>query len=106
LIAEGYVLSLVYVWLNSPDLCVSRVAARFRSGGHTVEEAVVRRRYIRSLHNFFDLYQPVADDWRVYDNSTGDELRLVAEGHRTQVEVMHDQTVWNLMVGRAGLEHE
>ncbi len=77
LVEQGYGMRLVYVWLNSPDLCVSRVAARSRSGGHFVDEATVRRRYVRSLLNFFNLYQPLADDWRVYDNSGGDEPRLV-----------------------------
>src|SRR3954447_20502327 len=52
-IAAGYRVRLVYVWLNDPDLCVSRVAARYRSGGHTVDEEIIRRRYQRSVNNFF-----------------------------------------------------
>ena len=42
---SGYRVDLVYVWLNSADLCIQRVTRRFESGGHFVEEQIVRRRY-------------------------------------------------------------
>ena len=105
LIADGYRVSLVYVWLNSPDLSVSRVAARYRSGGHIVDEEIVRRRYARSLHNFFALYQPLADEWQVHDNSGEGRARLIAEGRHTDVVTMYDQAVWEQMLRRAGREH-
>ena len=69
LVAEGYALHLVYVWVASADLAVRRVAARVRSGGHSVPEEVVRRRYPRSLENFFSLYSPLATSRSFYDNS-------------------------------------
>jgi predicted ABC-type ATPase len=106
LIADGYRVSLVYVWLNSPDLCVSRVAARGRSGGHTVDEEIVRRRYLRSLNNFFGLYQPLADEWQVYDNSGSSRARPVAEGRHTEAVSVHDAPTWGQMLRRAGREHQ
>jgi predicted ABC-type ATPase len=106
LIGEGYRFRLVYVWLNSADLCVSRVASRFRSGGHHVDEAIVRRRYERSLRNFFSLYRPLADDWRAYDNSSRIEPRLVAQGQHDDVVALYDEAVWDEMVRRAGRERE
>jgi len=65
----GYVLHLVYFWLPSADLAVERVAERVRRGGHNVPEPVVRRRYDKSLANFFNLYRPFADSWLMLDNS-------------------------------------
>lgn len=104
LIADVYRVRLVYVWLNSPDLCVSRVAARFRSGGHSVDEEIIRRRYDRSLRNFFALYQPLAVDWRVYDNSGDDGAEIVAEGHHTEVASIHVPSAWDEMLRRVRRE--
>jgi predicted ABC-type ATPase len=106
LIADGYRVRLVYVWLNSPDLCVSRVAARFRSGGHTVDEDVVRRRYQRSVNNFFSLFRQLADRWEVFDNTGGSGAELVAEGRRSMVTAIHNQDVWDSFTRSAGYERE
>jgi predicted ABC-type ATPase len=65
----GYLVHLIYLWLPSADLAVARVAERVRRGGHGVPEAVVRRRYSKSLVNFFNLYRPFADSWLMLDNS-------------------------------------
>lgn len=65
----GYEVYLYYYWLDSPELAITRVAARVKRGGHHVPDADVRRRYARSVKNFIELYRPVADHWEVYDNS-------------------------------------
>jgi len=57
---SGYRMQLVYVWLSSADLCVQRVRARSRAGGHFVDEDMVRRRYERSLQNLFSLYRRIS----------------------------------------------
>jgi predicted ABC-type ATPase len=100
---DGYRVRLVYVWLVSADLCVQRVQARRRAGGHFVDEPIVRRRYARSLENFFALYRPLADDWQVYDNSGGVRPTLVAEGHQGRVLTIHAQATWDEMNRRVGL---
>ena len=41
----GYSVTLLYFWLNSPDLAVERVAARVEAGGHNIPEETIRRRY-------------------------------------------------------------
>jgi predicted ABC-type ATPase len=98
----GYYARLVYVWLNSADLCIERVRARVQSGGLFVEDDIVRRRYERSLRNFFTLYRALADEWEVYDNSGGLGGRLVAEGHGLTSSVIHHRLVWDEMQRRAG----
>jgi predicted ABC-type ATPase len=98
----GYQVRLVYVWLESADLCIERVRHRFQSGGHFVEEPIVRRPYERSLENFYSLYRPLADDWQVYDNSLQGQPRLVAQGHRVHVVSVHAQPIWDEMLRRIG----
>jgi len=87
--------------VNSADLCIERVKARVHSGGHFVEGDIVRRRYERSLKNFFGPYQSLADDWRVYDNSGVAGSRIVAEGHETVPTVVHEPETWDEMRRRA-----
>ena len=99
---SGYRVDLVYVWLNSADLCIERVRHRFMSGGHFVDEQIVRRRYERSLKNLFSLYLELADDWRVYDNSSRSGSRLVVEGRGRISTEIHDQQTWDEMRRRVG----
>ncbi len=48
-----------------------------RAGGHHVPDDTVRRRYVRSVRNFLELYRPVVTTWQVYDN-THNVRRLIA----------------------------
>ncbi|MFN8637256.1 MAG: zeta toxin family protein [Chloroflexota bacterium] len=100
--SDGYRTRLVYVWVESANLCIRRVHARRAAGGHFVDEDIVRRRYERSLVNFFTLYRPLADEWQVYDNSSGERPVLVAEGHNAQVIAIHERATWDEMTRRVG----
>ena len=66
---QGYNICLVFLWLEDVDLAVSRVEERIRLGGHFVLEKTIRRRYNSGIKNFFNLYQPLLDHWKFYDNS-------------------------------------
>ena len=76
---QGYFVTVVYMWLRSPEIAVKRVAARVEAGGHDVAPDVIRRRYYTGLEYFFDLYSPVCDKWMLVDNSET-EFRIIAEG--------------------------
>lgn len=92
---QGYVFRLNYLWIPGPELSIGRIKGRVRDGGHFVPDDVVRRRYAGGLRNFFELYQPIADIWRVFDNSERGEreMRLVAYGEsNSRVEVYDDHT--------------
>ncbi len=49
---RGYQTTIVFVFLDSDELCVRRVARRVEKGGHFVPEVDVRRRFKRSISNF------------------------------------------------------
>lgn len=55
-----------------------RDTMRVRQGGHDVPEAIVRRRYTRSLSNFYNIYRPIANSWLMPDNSAADAPKPVA----------------------------
>jgi predicted ABC-type ATPase len=73
---QGYRLNMFFLWLPSAELAISRVEERVRAGGHAVPEAVVRRRFVRGLRNFFEIYQPILDGWLVFDSSASEPLMI------------------------------
>jgi predicted ABC-type ATPase len=77
--AIGYQIEIVFLRLASPQLALRRIAARVKQGGHNVSRTEVLRRFDRSWKNFQAFYKPLADAWRVYDNSGGSPRLLESE---------------------------
>ena len=90
----GYFVTLMFFWLNSPELAIIRVAERIRNGGHFVSEDVIRRRYDAGKENLFNLYIPVSDYWILIDNSTM-PFEIVAEGNREKTTCVHNSIKLN-----------
>lgn len=76
---DGYGVHIVFLWLPSPEMAVSRVAVRVAHGGHSVPERTIRRRYRGGLCNFFRLYERLCDSWQFFDNSSARYRKLIAE---------------------------
>jgi predicted ABC-type ATPase len=91
----GYRVHLFYFWLNNVELAISRVATRVKNGGHHVPDATIRQRYERSIRNLFDLYIPVVNTWRFYDNSEERLPLLIAEGVRGADEIIYVPDTWS-----------
>jgi predicted ABC-type ATPase len=67
--AQGYSIEIAYLRLASPQLALSRVAARVKQGGHNVSRYDVLRRCKRGWTDFIEVYRSLADHWTIYDNS-------------------------------------
>ncbi len=67
-ISAGIEVWVWYVGLSSPDLCIARVNARVAAGGHSIPEAKIRERYIKSPLNLIRLL-PNLTKLVVFDNS-------------------------------------
>ena len=97
----GYQVEIHYFWLNSPELSIQRVARRVRSGGHNIPEADLRRRHPRSVHNFVNLYLPLADYWTAHDNSEDEVSVLIAEGTKDAPPIVHVPEGWDALLRSA-----
>ena len=76
--SRGYEIHLIFIALNSPERCVTRIRNRAARGGHFIPEADVKRRYARSVANAAHALRS-ADIATFYDNSGGSaRLILVA----------------------------
>ncbi|HEX2080348.1 MAG TPA: AAA family ATPase [Longimicrobium sp.] len=63
----GYESFLLYLWLPSARLAVSRVSGRVRMGGHHIPTEDILRRYLRSVYNFESVYRHIVTEWRLYN---------------------------------------
>lgn len=92
----GWRVTLLYLWLPSPQAAIDRVARRVREGGHGVPDDVVIRRYQAGLVNMRRLYLPLADVAAIYDNSD-DARTLIAERTPDAPLIVYDTTRWAMI---------
>jgi predicted ABC-type ATPase len=90
---KGYLFHLFFIWVPTADVSIQRVKARVLAGGHSVPEDTIRRRYTRGLRNFFHLYLPLADSWKMIDNSDPIKRRVIAESDG-MTEKVNDSGLW------------
>ena len=72
----GYRVELFFLSLPSAEAAVQRVVERVRQGGHDIPEATICRRFEAGKRLFSEVYQPLVDQWALYDNA-GDEPLLM-----------------------------
>ncbi len=92
---NGYKITLLYFWLNSPEMALARVKARVAAGGHNIPKDAIIRRYYTGIHYFFNVYLSLADRWILADNSMI-PFRVVAEG-RDDGMVIRDSDTYELI---------
>ena len=98
--AAGYSVTLLYFWLNSPELAIERVKARVEAGGHNIPEETVKRRYHVGIDYFFHYYSPISDRWILADNSQA-PFRVVAEGSKGDVVNIRDEETYRKILAIA-----
>lgn len=90
---QGYHVAIFYFALSSSGLALRRVKHRVVQGGHSVPAEDIKRRFGRSLSNFFRLYADVANEWMVFDNSSGTTAQAVAHLRNGQL-IVEDPKRW------------
>jgi len=90
---RDFFVTTCYMFLASEDLHVDRVAIRVSKGGHHVPEEDIRRRFVRSAENFWNIFRPLSDQWHLYANN-GTQHEMIAE-NLGQGIVVKDQTPYN-----------
>jgi predicted ABC-type ATPase len=74
----GYSIRLDFLWIPDLDITRQRVRQRVTKGGHNIPDDVQQRRFQLGIRNLAELYRPLIDHWRLYDN-TGGRPHLVVE---------------------------
>jgi predicted ABC-type ATPase len=97
---RGYAIHIFFLWVPTVEVVLSRIQERVVGGGHDVPEAIVRRRFERSLRNFFAFYRGLADSWFFIDNShqTPD---VIAFEREQKLRIMNDK-LYDVLQDRYG----
>jgi predicted ABC-type ATPase len=93
---KGYNVKMLYVWLESAEVAVDRVASRVENGGHNIPEDIIRRRYKRGLNNLFQNYIPIVDSWTIINN-TNVFFDRIAHGENSFVQNIENNYLWDLL---------
>lgn len=96
--AKGYDIILFFLWLDSPEQAVKRVAQRVKQGGHSVSSEVISRRYYAGIKNLLTGYLDLVDMAVIVDNSTDSSKgKLIARvGHSKVIDVLNKK-IWDRM---------
>ncbi len=97
----GYTVHVYFLWVPTVRLALSRIRERVRRGGHDVPPAVVRRRFDRSMMNFFQRYRGLADSWIIFDNS-GERPAVIALGRGRKHRILQNEYYGRLVRRCAG----
>jgi predicted ABC-type ATPase len=82
---SGWRITILFLWLPSPNDAIERVARRVIEGGHGISPEIIQRRYFTGQANLLRLYLPLADELQVYDNS----VKRVLIASRREGGVIH-----------------
>jgi len=91
---KGYRVSVVFLWLRRVETAIERVNSRVRLGGHSIPEETIRRRFERGRRNFFELYLPLANAWRVFDAARLEPVEI-ARFSELSGEMIFDAELWS-----------
>jgi len=75
---KGYIVTLLFFWLQTVELAKNRVLKRVSEGGHDIDSDIIERRYFSGIRNLFEIYLPIVDKALIFDNSEG-KHELIAE---------------------------
>ena len=83
---RGYTIHIFFLYISDEETAIARICERVLKGGHNVPENEIRRRFNRSLSNFFSLYSKHVDQWMLFDNS-GPQPQVIASSEHGEVQV-------------------
>jgi len=93
---KGYVVTIIFFWLNSIELAKERVQKRVKNGGHNVPETIIERRYHKGLSNFFRFFVPICDNVMLFDNSEESPKLIMTKSKDKPEEILND-TIYTLI---------
>ena len=94
--ANGYEVTLLFFWLDSPNMAKKRVAQRVAEGGHSIPSETIERRYHNGIANLFAIYMNMVDICYIFDNSEG-EHTPIAKKYKGGKEIIYNTDLYNQM---------
>lgn len=87
----NYNVSIIYTFVENPEICINRIKVRVLNGGHDIPDEDVIRRYYRSKNNFWRKYKNIVDNWMLFYNGV-EKTELVASGIKEDYNILNEAT--------------
>lgn len=88
---QGYDVTLLFFWLQSPEQAIERVAERVSKGGHNIPRDIIIRRYWEGIDNLFRIYMPIVDTWILVNNSVTPRQVIATGGCGQPTEILEQE---------------
>lgn len=85
-----YEVTLIYSFVDSPQISIQRIKTRVLKGGHHIPDEDVIRRFHRSKNNFWHKYKDIVNEWVIFYNG---EIQYtpVAKSDSETIEILNDE---------------
>ncbi|HET8829543.1 MAG TPA: zeta toxin family protein [Pelobium sp.] len=87
---NGYIVTLLFFWLQNIELAKERVSVRVAEGGHNITPDVIERRYMSGIKNLFNIYLPIVDGVLIFDNSNGHHELMAQKNTDGMFEILNE----------------
>ena len=88
--SENYQIRIVFLFADSPEILIERIAERVKKGGHFVADEDVKRRLVRGKQNFWRVYKDLADSWSLFYN-VGYDFKKIAAGENEKTILIDEK---------------
>lgn len=93
--SQGYEITLIFLWLSSPNEAIKRVEQRVKQGGHNVPKEIIVKRYYTGLKNLLNHYLPLVNNANIMDNSSEESSkRLIAKKSVGGPVNIYNKIIW------------
>ena len=93
---KNYQITIIFLFAESPEILIERIAERVKKGGHFVPDGDVRRRFVRGRRNFWEVYKDLADSWSLIYNSEG-RFQEIALSENKEIEIFDENLYRNFL---------
>ena len=93
---QDYKITIVFLFAESPEILIERIAERVKKGGHFVHDEDVRRRFVRGKRNFWNSYKNLVDSWSLFYN-TDDSFKKIAAGEKDKTVAIYENLFENFL---------
>ncbi len=101
---SGYQIKCYFLWVTDVQTTLDRIQQRVAEGGHNIDPEVSRRRFYKTVQNFFLVYRQLFDSWKLIANDdSGSRLLAVEKGGRLAVR---DKAAMDKISRETGIDYE
>ncbi len=99
--SQNYNIFLIYIFIDNPSVAIFRVKERVILGGHFVPDNDIKRRFFKSLKNFWNIYRFLVDEWKLIYN--GECFTNIAKGSKKTYKII-DKTKFENFISEVKYE--